>query len=175
MQAADTKRIYILLTRHLDNFSKLFRLVTLGQNTYTHASIGMGDSPEYYSFCTNGFRLEKPFKWKNPKRGATPCALLQLTVSQEVYSEIECRIRQFMVEKEHYRYSFLGLMLCLLGFSVKRKNHYFCSQFVSELLTLSGAARLHKPSPLYLPDDFTLEPRLKLCYQGSLCQLTQFA
>lgn len=38
-----------------------------------------------------------------------------------------------------------------------RKNHYFCSRFVAELLEDAEEIRLKKPSSLYLPNDLRQE------------------
>lgn len=171
MQSANSKSIFILLTRYLDRFSRAFRLLTFTQ--YTHASINLEGSDEYYSFNTKGFRMERPFRSKNPQKTEAPCALLQLTVSEDIFEAVRSLLEDFKAEGEQYHYSFLGVLLCILGLPPKRKRYYFCSQFVSEILTLSGAAHPHKPHSLYLPDVFIMEPWLTLRYQGTLRHLSE--
>jgi len=65
------------------------------------------------------------------------------------------------------------LMLCMLRIPYYRENNYFCSQFVSELLTVTGAVQLQKQPSLYLPDDFRMEPQLKLFFQVTLRELAE--
>lgn len=171
MNNKDKWKIQILLTRHSDYFSKFFRLVTFGN--YSHASIGFEGDDRFYSFTKKGFRVEHPLMTKNKKRKQSSCALLQLTVTKEKYSEIKSYVEKMILEKESYKYSFLGLFLSLIGISIKRRHYYFCSQFVSEMLIFSGAVSLKKDSTLYLPDDFMKEQHLNLLFQGSLLQLIE--
>ena len=56
-----------------------------------------------------------------------------------------------------YRYSYIGVALCLLRLPFHWKNRYFCSQFVAELLSASGAVPLRKAPSLYLPNHFPAE------------------
>jgi hypothetical protein len=51
---------------------------------------------------------------------------------------------------------------------ITAENCYFCSQFVSEMLSLSGAAKLRTPPELYLSKFFPGEPGFELCYRGTL-------
>lgn len=43
------------------------------------------------------------------------------------------------------------MILCLLRVPHKFKNRYFCSQFVTEVLSQAGAIELKKKESLYLP------------------------
>lgn len=49
-------------------------------------------------------------------------------------------------------YTHASLALCLLHIPSKVKNGYFCSQFVLEMLELSGSVSLKKEASLYLPN-----------------------
>ena len=112
---------------------------------------------------------------------ARKCALYRLDVTEEIYEKIKEMIEGFQIRveqyHEQYHYNYFGVVLCLLKIPRilriphYRKNCYFCSQFVSELLTLSGAAKLKKKPSLYLPDDFIREPMLRILFQGSLGEL----
>ena len=55
----------------------------------------------------------------------------------------------------------------------KRRRHYFCSQFVSEVLQKSGALDLPKPSTLMHPSDYAELPQLRCLYRGTLADLPQ--
>ena len=55
----------------------------------------------------------------------------------------------------------------------KRRRHYFCSQFVSEVLEKSGAMELPKDSTLMHPSDYTTLPGLECLYTGPLRELPQ--
>ena len=70
-------------------------------------------------------------------------------------------------------FNVLGLALCGLHIRWKRRRHYFCSQFVSEVLEQSGALALPKDSTLMHPNDYALLPQLKCRYKGRLADLPQ--
>ena len=50
-----------------------------------------------------------------------------------------------------YQFNVIGLALCGMHIRWKRRRHYFCSQFVSEVLEKSGAMELPKHSTLMHP------------------------
>ena len=66
----------------------------------------------------------------------------------------EDELEGFMDNREQFNYSTLGVILCLLKIPHKFKDSYFCSQFVAELLSKTGAAKLKKSESLYLPMHF---------------------
>jgi hypothetical protein len=72
-------------------------------------------------------------------------------IPDEVYGMIQEEIDRFLVNRDNYRYSRLGVVLCLMHIPYKFKNRYFCSQFVAEILEHAGAVRLKKKNTLYLP------------------------
>ena len=68
-----------------------------------------------------------------------------------------------------------GVFLALCGMHIrwKRRRHYFCSQFVSEVLEKSGAMELPKHSTLMHPNDYTRLEALRCVYKGTLAGLPQ--
>ena len=168
---AEQKTISILLTKQFDLFSRVANFFVGGY--YTHASIGLsGDEKTFFSFNTKrGFCIEKPIK----KKRKNPCVLYQIQVPEQSYDDIVTRIEDFRNHANKYKYSFIGVLLCLLHIPFQIENRYFCSQFVSELLTLSGAAKLKKKPTLYLPKHFSDEPQFMLSYKGTLSGLCEAA
>lgn len=167
------KTIFVLLTKYNDVASKTFNLLTFSK--YTHAAIGFEDEDDhFFSFVTKGgFYLERPLRSRQPEKLARECALYKLEVSNGIYELIKKEVQSFHEEAEKYRYSFLGIFLCMLKISFQRKNHYFCSEFVSELLSESGAIRTPKKTTLFLPDDFRNLSELKLCFTGTIGELAE--
>jgi len=162
------KTVFILLTKHDDVMAKAFNFFTLTE--YSHAAIGLEENPEhFFSFVTKGgFYLERPFQSKKPHKQARHCALYRVEVSDRVYRNIKRSIKRFTKNQQHYRYNFLGLVLAGFNISLARKQHFFCSQFVSKVLQRSGAIKFVKSTDVYLPDDFQYECDLKLCYRGNI-------
>ena len=174
------KTIYILLTRSGTLLSKLVYAATGA--SYTHASMAFDAELNclYSSTRKNGYTMfpAGPSKEYLNKgvfrlRDDAPCALYALEVSDEAYSHALHRAEEFMRHSEEYSFNTLGLILCGLHIRWQRRRHYFCSQFVSEVLEQSGALALPKDSTLMHPNDYTLLPQLKCLYKGRLADLPQ--
>lgn len=174
------KTIYILLTRSGTLLSKLVYAVTGA--SYTHASMAFDEELDclYSSTRKNGYTMfpAGPSKEYLNKgvfrlRGDDPCALYALEVTDEAYVRARRRAEHMMARGELYRFNTLGLILCALHIRWQRRRHYFCSQFVSEVLEKSGAMELPKDSTLMHPNDYAQLPQLKCLYEGCLADLPQ--
>ena len=174
------KTIYILLTRSGTLLSKLVYAAT-GAN-YTHASMAFDAelSCLYSSTRKNGYTMfpAGPSKEYLNKgvfrlRDDAPCALYALEVTDEAYERARRRAEHMMAQGELYGFNILGLILCALHIRWQRRRHYFCSQFVSEVLQKSGALELPKPSTLMHPSDYAKLPELRCLYRGTLADLPQ--
>ena len=174
------KTIYILLTRSGTLLSKLVYAATGA--SYTHASMAFDAelSCLYSSTRKNGYTMfpagpsrEYLNKGVFRLRENIPCALYALEVSDEAYARAKRRAEHMMTHGELYRFNSLGLLLCAFHIRWNRRRHYFCSQFVSEVLQKSGSLDLPKPSTLMRPNDYAALPQLKCLYQGRLAGLPQ--
>ena len=155
------RQISVLLTKYSDWISTL--VYHIGGHGFTHSSLSLEeDEDTYYSFNYRGFAVETVDKHR--RRGVKCSRCIQLQVSDEAYLEIKERIQGILEHRGEYRYTRLGLLCCILHLPFHWKDHYFCSQFVAELLRESGAVPLQQPSCLYLPNHFAAElPRLLAC------------
>lgn len=159
MGESEKRIITVLLTRYYSTFANFIYYIS-GRG-YTHASLSLDDKNEYfYSFNFKGFRKEYP---KKHKRRSGKSISYKLEVPQEGFEKIEQRIEEMEKEKDHLYYSRIGVVLCLLHIPCKRKNHYFCSQFVVEMLQLSNAVFIEKHTSLYLPNQLPFELRRQDC------------
>lgn len=172
------KKIYILLTRSDTWISKIINLTT--SDTYTHASISFEEGLQpLYSFSRKrihtplpaGLRHEPLRQGFFKKYNAIPCALYELQVSDEVYDTAKHEVQKMMMDRTSYRFSVLGLILCRLNIPYHRKHHFFCSQFVSEILMRSRALPLPKDTALMRPNDYTTIPELFCRFRGRLNEL----
>ena len=105
------------------------------------------------------------------KNQEVPCQLYRVEVSDEVYNVAQTTLEDHAEQADKFKYSTLGLFLCIMRIVYKRKHQYFCSQFVSETLEQLKAVPLEKHSALYLPDDFTTMKGLDLWFSGYLSEL----
>ena len=174
------KTIYILLTRSGTLLSNLVYTVT-GAN-YTHASLAFDEdlSCLYSSTRKNGYTMfpagpsrEYLNRGVFRLRENVPCALYALDVSDEAYTRARRRAEHMMAHGSLYQFNVIGLALCGMHIRWKRRRHYFCSQFVSEVLEKSGAMELPKHSTLMHPSDYTTLPGLECLYTGPLRELPQ--
>ena len=62
---------------------------------------------------------------------------------------------------------FLPFVMCFLKIPLKRKNHYFCSQFVAEVLQKCQVIEPRKRSTLYFAKDISKHKELELVFQGT--------
>ena len=148
------KKISVLFTQKYDWLAKLLLKVCGYQ--YSHASLSLGNGEDiFYSFNTNGFCTESPEKFK--RHGVKNSLLYEAYVDNDVYSELRRRVGEIEPARNEMRYSYLGVFFCLINIPFSRKNHYFCSQFVAEMLVETGAVRLKKKSSLYVPEQLKAE------------------
>ena len=164
------RKVFILLTRFLTKSAGPLGVLT--GCYYTHTSIGLDeDMNTFYSFVCKGFVVEKITRYLKPERTPLPCQLYELEVSEQVYQRLKKHLRSFEKRKPLFRYTKLGVFMCLLRIPFRQKHHYFCSQFVAEALMKSEAAQLKKDCSLYLPKDFRKLPGVRLHFQGNLSSM----
>ena len=166
------KEIYLLLT---DTGTILTRLIkSYTKKPYNHASIVFDtELVEVYSF---GRKTAK-----NPYIGGfvredihsvlfnqADCAIYSLTVTNDEFQKMYQYIQEMAVKKEYYRYNFIGLFGVLFKKPIKRKNAFFCSQFVASVLKESNVIDFEKDLSLVEPSDLPHSANFQLIYEGRL-------
>ena len=164
----ETNKITILLIRYPDPMATFMTRWTGFR--YTHATIGLGeDLNTFYSFVHKGFIVEKVTRYLKPGRDPFPCALYEIAVPPSIYRRIKKLLRGYAARKQQLHYTQLGLVLSLmLRIPYRRRDHYFCSQFVAEVLQRGHAAHLPRKSMLYFPKDFPKLKETTLVFTGNL-------
>ena len=174
------KTIYILLTKSSTFLSKVVGFIT--SDKYTHVSISFEESlqPMYSSSRKNGETMfpagpctENFYRGYLKKHPQIPCALYELKVSDEVYYAAKAEVEQIINNADDYSFNIIGLFLCRMNIAYHRKGHYFCSQFVGEVLHKSKAIALPKDTSLMLPSDYMTIPELVCRFTGRLSELLQ--
>lgn len=166
--------VYLLLSRSGTAFSRLIRALT--GDEYTHISLGLGSGGEIYSFARlhprrplpAGLVREDCARSYMARHPDIPCAVYRLAVTPGQREAIEARVGSMLLQRELYHYSILGTALCRLDIAHERGYHFFCSQFVGDVLARSGAVELPKAPSLMRPEDFTRLPGAELIYKGPL-------
>ncbi len=171
------KQIYILLSHSGSILSKLINIYT--KTTYTHVSLGLDkDLDQLYSFgrlkpynpVIGGFIREDILNGTYTRFPHTKCAIYLLTVTEEQYEKLANEIKRFTQEQEKYKYNLLGLVGVIVNRPIQREYSYFCSQFVTEVLTNSGINIIKKNPGLTSPIDFIECKELEIIYEGQLNQ-----
>lgn len=172
------KTIYILLTRSTTILSRLVHFVT--EDTYTHAALAFDEELRtlYSSSRKNGKTLFPAGPCvEDLKHGyysmhdRIPCAVYELKVSDEVYEDAKWEVQKIMEKADQYHFNILGLFLCQMNIPYHRRNYFFCSQFVSEVLHRSRALNLPKDTSLMKPSDYMKIPELFCLFQGYISEL----
>lgn len=169
------KSVYIVLTKTATALSRVIGAVT--SEPYTHASLSMDKQlNSLYTFSRlqpekplpAGFTIESPYSGYMGLHPDTACEVYELKISNLAYYKMKRRIAKMAGQAEHYHYSILGTLYCMFSIKHKRPNHYFCSQFIGELLRESGAAVLPKHESLMHPMDYCFMPGCRLLYHGNI-------
>lgn len=172
------KTIYILLTRSGTLLSNLVYLFT--GDAYTHASISFDHclQPLYSSARKNGETMfpagpcrEYFHRGFYKRRQQIPCTLLALDVPEEIFHRAKREVDRIIRRSDQYHFNIIGLMLCQANIPLRRRNKFFCSQFVAEILQRSKAVDLPKVPSLMRPMDYTRMVSIKCLYRGTLGEL----
>lgn len=168
--------LYVLASRSDTMPSRLIYRLSPGE--YTHVALALErDLQKLYSFGRRYQRLPLPggFVTENVhtgiygRCGSSMCRVYRVEVSPEGYRRVERILRFMQHHGKYYHYNFFGTVLCAMRISRKRKAHFFCSEFVAELLRRSGAVQLPKTVHVMRPCDILSLPELELVYEGPLC------
>ncbi|WP_342429430.1 hypothetical protein [Neobacillus sp. FSL H8-0543] len=165
------KKIYILFTATGSWLTKLIQLYT--RKTYNHVSLSFDEQlNETYSFgrkkahnpFIGGFVREKIAEGLFKK---ATCEVYSYTISETEYNQMKQKVQYFEAMKDLYRYNFIGLFAIIFNYDLKRKNAFFCSQFVATILNEKKHV-IDKSPNLCTPQDLMDVEQLQLVYQGPL-------
>lgn len=171
-------RIYLVMTATGTMFSRFINLFT--KAGYNHISLCLDDDiEEFYSFGRKiiWFPLVGGFVTEHADRGVyrafrdTMCLIYELEISKKKYLRLRAAVDEFICNRHLYRYNLLGLIGVMLNRPFRRKNHYFCTQFVAAMLKESGIHDFKKDASLATPHDFHNIPGITPVYEGLLSEL----
>lgn len=173
--------IYLVFTR---TGTWLARTISVFSDTkYVHSSISFDNTfKEMYSFgrtnpnnpFSGGFVKENIFEGVFKKWHKSECQIFKVSVSAEQYWGLRKDVEYFYNNRHRYGYNFLGLFGVLLNRPIGRKNHYFCTQFVYELLHRHQLTDLEKHPKLVTTCDLLDTVGSHLLYQGFITDLPPY-
>ncbi|MGF7058400.1 hypothetical protein [Brassicibacter mesophilus] len=169
----DHKYIYLVFSKTGTWLSNIINIFS--DTKFVHSSISFDDSfTEMYSFgrtnpnnpFSGGFVKESLHEGVYKKFKRSECMIYRVKVTEKQYYSLRKNVEEFLKKKDKYRYNFIGLFGVLLDKPIKRKNHYFCSQFVSEILIKNKVYNSNKPSELIQANDLFSIKNKEIIYEG---------
>ncbi|WP_294352909.1 hypothetical protein [uncultured Clostridium sp.] len=173
------KNIYLVLSKTGTWLSKSIGFVTQGD--YTHASLSLDDSfTHMYSFGRinpnnpfyGGFTIENLYEGVYQRFTKCEVLIYKIPVSHEQYTLLMEQISKYAYSSERYKYNFLGLFTVLMDKPWKREYHYFCSQFISEILSKSNIWYSPKLPELTQPTDLINIENKEIFFKGPVKEFT---
>lgn len=167
------KKVYIILSNTDSVVSKMVKIYT--KKRYSHVSISLDkELKNMYSFgrlkATNpfigGFVHESKNHGTFYRFKDTTATIYSLEIEDEKYKKMQGEIDYFKKTRREYGFNAIGLFAVAAHLKIKRKNKYYCAEFVQELLQRTG---VHNEFPnIIKPEDFLKIPGLELEYDGLL-------
>ncbi|MGI6555127.1 MAG: hypothetical protein ACOX2P_07170 [Bacillota bacterium] len=159
--------LYLVFSKTGTWLSKLLRFFV--ETKYVHASISLEeDLNTMYSFGRvhpnnpffGGFVLESFRGGVYTKYPDCECIVYRIKITEQQHATLVNEISGFLASRKLFKYNFLGLFAAALNIPLKRKKHYFCSQFVSELLIKIDVLNSQNEPELIRPTDLLeIEPK----------------
>ncbi len=169
------KKIYIITTFTGTFLSYLIR--NISNTPYAHVSIALNeDLKPMYSFgrlnpktpIFAGFVEENINEGLYKIRENTMCRVYSLNITGSQYDNLKNNIKKVSDNRQKYDYDVKALIYLSMNRSRKKDYKYVCSNFVADMLEISGIKVLSKPSHEVRPNDFYNLSDLELEYEGLL-------
>lgn len=173
--------VYILLSRTHTIPARLIRFFT--KAPYSHTSLALDvELKELYSFArrhiynpfNSGFVLEDIETGIFGRDKNVYCSVYAVPVTEEQYQIVRRELKHFIENSDMYNYNYMGLVGILFGKNVSKDYNYFCSQFVSHVLSRSGIELFKKADGLIQPYDFHVQLQQQRIYQGKLSEYREY-
>ena len=169
------RKIYIVLTHTGTVLSRIIKYYT--KDEFSHISIALDpDLKEMYSFGRlnpynpfwGSFVHEEINKGTFKRFKRTKTEVYSLFVTDEQYEKAKKIITYFNDNKEKYKFNILGLICVSIHKKIKRKNSFYCAEFVKHVLKVSGVSEVNYLPQIIRPEDFKQIQGLRLEYEGLL-------
>lgn len=175
------KYIYVILSQTPSIVAKIIRRVT--HDEYCHSAIALDeDLREHYSFgriypwCAliGGFVRETVGKGTLWKFRKSEIAVLKVPIEDEQYGKLQAHLEEMYENRKKYRYNYKGLFLARRNIKFTRPYHYYCSEFVTEMLEKFGVIKKDELGEIVRPVGLLNIPSAEIIYKGKLCDYRKF-
>lgn len=169
------KKIYIILTYTGTALSRIIKYYT--KDEFSHVSIALDeDLEQMYSFGRlhpynpfwGSFVHEYINKGTFKRFKKTRAEVYSMFVTEEQYEKIQKTIKYFDEHKQKYRFNFIGLACVSVNKKIRRRNTFYCAEFVRHILKVAGITEINELPEIIKPEDFKNLKDVKIEYQGLL-------
>lgn len=169
------KDIYVVISKTGTILCKFLRLFT--HEEYNHASLSLDGNLDimfsfgrvYPYFPWYGGFVEESTRFGTLKRfSETEARVLSISVSDEIFDKISDELHQMLSDKCSYHYDTIGLICAAFNKVYRRKNYYYCSEFVRDVLVRYGIESPDLFPEIVRPTDFLEIPNCNEIYNGKL-------
>lgn len=160
--------IYLVFSKTGTWLSKIIKI--FAKTKYVHVSLGFDKKlNKMYSFgrvnpnnpFSGGF-VEENIRTGIYKISKDPeCIVYRIKITEDQYNMLWKELQEYSNCSKLLRYNFIGLIAAGVNVPLKRKKHYFCSQFVSQLLIKIDVLNVEKPPELIRPTDLFIHIKEK--------------
>ncbi len=170
----ESKKIYVVLTRTNTILSRLIGVVT--GDEYTHASISLDKNlSKMYSFgrkytynpFVGRFVKEDLNKGVYSRNNNLHGLVMEIEVTRKQYLKTENLMNEFILNRDSYKYNYVGLINCFFNRESCNDNRYLCSEFVYYILNKSNIVDFSKSRNLVRPQDL-LNIKGRTVFSGNL-------
>lgn len=165
-------KLYIILTGTNTILNKTIRMYT--RKNFNHVSISF-DPLLNNSYSFGRKNANNPFvgsfireDYSDVFFNGVQCEIYEFEISREDYINILNKVKWMEVNKSDFKYNFIGLFGILFNIKIKRKNHFFCSEFVATLLKDTLESTLFENPSFVQPHHFSEIENIKLIYKGEI-------
>lgn len=169
------KQIYIVLTHTGTALSTIIKYYT--KDEFSHVSISLDEELEemysfgrlnpYNPFC-GGFVHESIKNGTFKRFKNTRTEIYSLNIEDEQYNKLVKIINHFKMNTQKYSFNILGLACVSIKRKIRRKNNFYCAEFVKHVLKSAGITSVAELPEIIKPEDFKKIEGLQLEYKGLL-------
>lgn len=169
------KQIYIVLTHTGTALSTIIKYYT--KDEFSHVSISLDEElEEMYSFGRlnpynpfwGGFVHESIKNGTFKRFKNTRTEIYSLNIEDEQYNRLVKIINHFKMNTQKYSFNILGLACVSIKRKIRRKNNFYCAEFVKHVLKSAGITSVAELPEIIKPEDFKKIEGLQLEYKGLL-------
>lgn len=169
------KQIYIVLTHTGTALSTIIKYYT--KDEFSHVSISLDEElEEMYSFGRlnpynpfwGGFVHESIKNGTFKRFKNTRTEIYSLNIEDEQYNRLVKIINHFKMNTQKYSFNILGLACVSIKRKIRRKNNFYCAEFVKHVLKSVGITSVAELPEIIKPEDLKKIEGLQLEYKGLL-------